>query len=602
MIKNPLKYFVIALCLLLPGLAVAQDPLADLLGEQQQFLPVEEAFKFEFRQQGDKLSLSWQVAEGYYLYKKQFKTALTEVQLSAPRYTPQQGEEIEDEYFGISEVYFEDVNIEYDILSSAQDGVVKVRYQGCAEAGLCYPATTQVVYLDQVGDSADGTEAAEQDPEAGSRSEQFELADLLSSDQHLLWTLLIFVVLGAGLALTPCVFPMYPILSGIIIGQGKEIKTSKAFSLSFVYVQGMAITYSLLGLVVASAGVRFQAALQHPAILVTFIVVFSLLALVMFGAWELQLPARWQEKLNSLSNKQKGGNYPGVFLMGAISGLVASPCTTAPLTGILLFVAQSGDLVLGFTALYALSIGMGIPLILFGMTGGKLLPRAGAWMNVVKVTFGFMMLAVALLFVERMIENQWTNLAWAILGLATFSYWQVMNQGTATSFLKGVRSLVIFLGLFGSALYGYQAVLPGVSSLQSGTEQSQGEMTGNAEEVHFVRVRDLGDFAAKLEAANAQGKSVMIDLYADWCVACKEFEKYTFPDERVKKALEHTVMMQIDLTENTPTSLEFQEEFAVLGLPTILFFDAKGNELQGARVTGFMNAERFGAHLEKLPL
>ncbi|ALT00544.1 disulfide bond formation protein DsbD [Lacimicrobium alkaliphilum] len=602
--KNPLKYFVIALCLLLPGLAVAQDPLADLLGDQQQFLPVDEAFKFNFRQQDGKLSLSWQVAEGYYLYKKQFKTALTDVQLSAPRYTPLQGEEIEDEYFGISEVYFEDVSIEYDILSSAQDGVVKVRYQGCAEAGLCYPATTQVVYLDQVGDGAEGSETAVagQEPEAGSRSEQFELADLLSSDQHLLWTLLIFVVLGAGLALTPCVFPMYPILSGIIIGQGKEIKTSKAFSLSFVYVQGMAITYSLLGLVVASAGVRFQAALQHPAILVTFIVVFSLLALVMFGAWELQLPAKWQEKLNSLSNKQKGGNYPGVFLMGAISGLVASPCTTAPLTGILLFVAQSGDLVLGFTALYALSIGMGIPLVLFGMTGGKLLPRAGAWMNVVKVTFGFMMLAVALLFVERMIENQWTNLAWAILGLATFSYWQVMNQSTATSFLKGGRSLVIFLGLFGSALYGYQAVLPGVSSLQSGGDQGSSNVSLQGEEVHFMRVRDLGDFAAKLEAANAQGKSVMIDLYADWCVACKEFEKYTFPDPAVKKALENTVMMQIDLTENTPTSLEFQEEFAVLGLPTILFFDAKGNELQGARVTGFMNAKRFAAHLEKLPL
>ncbi|GGD70115.1 protein-disulfide reductase DsbD [Lacimicrobium alkaliphilum] len=604
MITKYLRFFIVALVLYFPALAVAQDPLADLLGEQQQFLPVEEAFQFEFRQQDGKLHLSWQVAEGYYLYKKQFKTALTDVNLSTPRYAPEQGEEIEDEYFGVSEVYFEDVSIEYDIHSSAQDGVVKIRYQGCAEAGLCYPATTQVVYLDQVSDSADGSEAAaaEQEPEAGSRSEQFELADLLSSDQHLLWTLLIFVVLGAGLALTPCVFPMYPILSGIIIGQGKEIKTSKAFSLSFIYVQGMAITYSLLGLVVASAGVKFQAALQHPAILITFIVVFSLLALVMFGAWELQLPAKWQEKLNNVSNQQKGGRYSGVFLMGAISGLVASPCTTAPLTGILLFVAQSGDLVLGFSALYALSIGMGIPLVLFGMTGGKLLPKAGAWMNIVKVTFGFMMLAVALLFVERMFDNQWTDLAWAILGLSTFSYWQVMNQGTATSFFKGIRSLIIFLGLFGSALYGYQAVLPGVGLVQSGkVSDAENEVT-KGEEVHFMRVRDLGDFAAKLQAANAQGKSVMIDLYADWCVACKEFEKYTFPDERVKKALENTVLMQIDLTENTPTSLAFQEEFAVLGLPTILFFDAKGNELQRARVTGFMNAERFAAHLEKLPL
>ncbi|WP_210401743.1 protein-disulfide reductase DsbD [Lacimicrobium sp. SS2-24] len=593
--------FLAALLLSVSSVAVAQDPLADLLGEQQQFLPVEEAFKFEFRQQNDKLTLSWQIAEGYYLYKKQFKTALTDVTLSEGRYDPAKGQEIEDEYFGVSEVYFDDVVIEYDILASAQDGVVKVRYQGCAEAGLCYPATTRVVYLDQVGDGSESIAAPEEESSA-SRSEQFELADLLSSEQHLLWTLLIFVALGAGLALTPCVFPMYPILSGIIIGQGKEIKTSKAFSLSFVYVQGMAITYSLLGLVVASAGVRFQAALQHPAILVTFIAVFSLLALVMFGAWELQLPAKWQEKLNSLSNKQKGGNYTGVFLMGAISGLVASPCTTAPLTGILLFVAQSGDLVLGFTALYALSIGMGIPLVLFGMTGGKLLPKAGAWMNIVKVTFGFMMLAVALLFVERLVENRWTDLGWALLGLATFSYWQVMNQGTPTTFFKGVRSLLIFLGLFASALYGYQAVLPGNSTGMPPAVQQVNNPQPVQHGVDFVRVRDLGDFAAKLQAANAQGKSVMIDLYADWCVACKEFEKYTFPDPRVKEALSNTVLMQIDLTENTPTSLEFQEEFSVLGLPTILFFDAKGNELQRARVTGFMNAERFATHLEKLPL
>ncbi|MBT1064045.1 protein-disulfide reductase DsbD [Bowmanella sp. Y26] len=590
MIKTFLRSAWLVLLLVLSPISQAQDPLADLFADQPTFLPVDEAFKFDFRQEDNVLVLSWEIAEGYYLYKKQFKTVVKDATLGEPQFPP--SDQKEDEYFGLSEVFHHQVDIRYPILNADKDAVVKVSFQGCADAGLCYPATVKVVYLEAVKGSNGEPTAAED----SNRSEQFELADLLSSDQSLAITLALFVLLGAGLALTPCVFPMYPILSGIILGQGKQVSTSKAFSLSFVYVQGMAITYSILGLIVASAGVQFQAALQHPAILITLIAVFVLLALVMFGLWELQLPSSWQEKLNSLSNQQKGGSYFGVFLMGAISGLVASPCTTAPLTGILLFVAQSGDLVLGFSALYALSIGMGIPLILFGITGGKLLPKAGNWMNVVKVTFGFMMLAVALLFVERMTENLWTNLAWAGLGLATFSYWQVMNQNTPASFLKGVRSLLIFLGLFASALYGYQSL--GLKT--SATSVQSNVVSGH--DIDFVRVKDLQDFHTKLAEANAQGKSVMIDLYADWCVACKEFEKYTFPDPAVQKALSNTVLMQIDLTDNTPQSLEFQETFYVLGLPTILFFDPQGQEIAKGRVTGFMKADAFAAHLGKLPL
>ena len=280
--------------------------------------------------------------------------------------------------------------------------------------------------------------------------------------------------------------------------------------------------------------------------------------------------------------------------MGAISGLVASPCTTAPLTGILLFIAQSGDLVLGFTALYALSIGMGIPLILFAVTGGKLLPKAGNWMNIVKVTFGFMMLSVALLFLERMVENLWTNLAWAAVGLAMFSYFYVMNLNSNTTFWKGVRTLVIFLGLFASAMWGWQ-------HLQTALFGTATYTAASSQKTHpeFMIVKDLADFDKKLAAANAEGKSVMIDLYADWCVACKEFEKYTFTDAGVQDALSNTVWMQIDLTDNTPQSNEFQEAFAILGLPTIMFFDEQGNELDSARVTGFMKAAKFEAHVRK---
>jgi len=501
----------------------------------------------------------------------------------------------------LSDVFRGQLNISYAIVSSVQDGIVKIRYQGCADAGLCYPPTTKEVYLNQVGSNSvveSGPDVASNSDESTTQvpiSEQFELASLLSSEQSLFITLLLFLGLGIGLAFTPCVFPMYPILSGIVIGQGKTISTSRAFTLSFVYVQGMAITYSLLGLIVASAGVQFQAGLQHPAILIALIVIFVLLAVVMFGAYELQLPSSWQEKLNAMSNKQTSGSYLGVLAMGAISGLVASPCTTAPLTGILLFIAQSGDLVLGFSALYVLSLGMGIPLILFGITGGKLLPKAGNWMNVVKVTFGFMMLAVAIMFVERLVSHVATDIAWALLGLTTFTYFYVMNQNSPTTFYKGLRALLIFIGLFVSAGYGYQTINT------IGHDNSVTQL-GKSSIAHpeFRKVTNLEDFNQALAEANAQGQTVMLDLYADWCVACKEFEKYTFSDSQVVAALSNSVLMQIDLTDSTDSNIAFQQHFSVLGLPTILFFDTQGQEISSARVTGFMRAEPFAQHVNNL--
>ena len=562
-----------------------------LFSDEPEFLKVDQAFVFDYVQNGDQLVVTWDIADDYYLYQQQFKAVSKNASLGEPIFPA--GKMKEDEFFDEpQEVYYHKVSVAYPILQSQDDSAVKIRYQGCAEAGLCYPPTTQVVYLNAVNASDDQLNIDGASVEnSGSISQQFELADLLTGEQSLMWVLLIFLALGVGLAFTPCVFPMYPILSGIVIGQGKGISTSRAFVLSFVYVQGMALTYSLLGLVVASAGVQFQAALQHPIILGVLIVVFVLLALVMFGAWEFQLPSSWQEKLNGVSNQQKSGSYLGVLLMGAISGLVASPCTTAPLTGILLYIAQTGDLLLGFSALYALSLGMGIPLILFGITGGKLLPKAGAWMNIIKVTFGFMMLAVALMFVERLVSHVVTDILWSLLGLVTFSYFYVMNQASSVTFGKGVRALVIFIGLFASAMYGYQTIWGQTSSV-----------TGHIDQSHprFEVVKNLDDFEQKLAAANAQGKSVMVDLYADWCVACKEFEKYTFPDTQVVDALSNTVWMQIDLTDNTATNIEFQEHFSILGLPTILFFDSQGNEISGSRVTGFMQAPAFAAHAKNI--
>jgi thiol:disulfide interchange protein DsbD len=596
------RYFVLLLgfCFV-SSLSIAQTsaPLADLFADEPEFLQVDEAFQFDFTQQGDHITLSWKIADGYYLYKKQFKTVVKQAELGMPVFPV--AEQVEDEFFGLSDVFRGQLNVTYPIVFSVQDGRVKIRYQGCADAGLCYPPTTKEVYLNKVSTASvvePGQDTKISISESDSQapiSEQFELANLLSSEQSLFITLLVFLGIGIGLAFTPCVFPMYPILSGIVIGQGKTISTSRAFTLSFVYVQGMAITYSLLGLIVASAGVQFQAGLQHPAILITLIVIFVLLAVVMFGAYELQLPSSWQEKLNAMSNKQTSGSYLGVLAMGAISGLVASPCTTAPLTGILLFIAQSGDLVLGFSALYVLSLGMGIPLILFGITGGKLLPKAGNWMNVVKVTFGFMMLAVAIMFVERLVTHFVTDIAWALLGLITFTYFYVMNQNTPVSFFKGLRAFLIFIGLFVSAGYGYQTFNGiGHSNAQG---QANNIVTAHPE---FLKISSIEEFNQALAKANAQGQTVMLDLYADWCVACKEFEKYTFSDANVVKALSNSALMQIDFTDSSDTNLEFQERFSVLGLPTILFFDTQGQELETARVTGFMGAAPFAEHVNSL--
>jgi thiol:disulfide interchange protein DsbD len=600
--KFSFRYYVLLLSFcFFSSVVMAQTsaPLGDLFADEPEFLQVDEAFQFDFTQQGDQLILSWKIADGYYLYKKQFKTVVKQAELGMPVFPV--AEQIEDEFYGLSDVFRNQLDITYPVVSSVQDGIVKIRYQGCADAGLCYPPTTKEVYLYQVGNaSAVESNQLSKDSAIESNtqapiSEQFELASLLSSEQSLFITLLLFLGLGIGLAFTPCVFPMYPILSGIVIGQGKTISTSRAFTLSFVYVQGMAITYSLLGLIVASAGVQFQAGLQHPAILIALIVIFVLLAVVMFGAYELQLPSSWQEKLNAMSNKQTSGSYFGVLAMGAISGLVASPCTTAPLTGILLFIAQSGDLVLGFSALYVLSLGMGIPLILFGITGGKLLPKAGNWMNVVKVTFGFMMLAVAIMFVERLVSHVATDIAWTLLGLTTFTYFFVMNQNSPTNFYKGLRAFLIFIGLFVSAGYGYQTI----NGIGHSDTQAQSNNTPVAHQ-EFLSVSSIKSFNLALAEANANGQTVMLDLYADWCVACKEFEKYTFPDSQVVAALSNSVLMQIDLTDNTDNNIAFQEKFSVLGLPTILFFDTQGQEISTARVTGFMRAAPFAEHVNNL--
>ena len=567
------------------------------------FVAVDEAFPFNFSQQGDVVYLDWQVKAGYYLYQHQL--SVTSDNASLGQIDIPAGEPYKDEFFGDVSIYTEPLTVSIPIVEASNSSTLTVRYQGCAKAGFCYPPEIRQVPLTAMAASSklQPLTAGTTDNKSGNQivsanikepviassatlppaSQQDRLASDLAEQW---WTPLVFLALGVGLAFTPCVLPMYPILTGIVLGNG-QLSHGRTFGLSFAYVQGMALTYTLLGLVVASAGMQFQAALQHPYVLVGLSILFVLLALSMFGAYTLQLPSSAQTWLSKLSNRQEGGSTGSVFAMGAISGLVCSPCTTAPLSGALIYVAQSGDLLTGAIALYALAIGMGIPLVLAAMFGNKLLPKAGNWMNHVKIFFGFILLAVPLLLLERILPHELVPYLWSLLGLAAFGWLYHVKNTLAVSWRSSSLAVIAIVGLFASAQPLYQ-YLTGATPSAAREEIS----------VEFERVATIDDLNLALAEAKAQGKPVMLDFYADWCVACKEFEKYTFHDQTVAPALQQFVLLQADVTQSSPEDIELLKEMDVLGLPTLDFWDAQGSRNSSARLTGFMEAAPFMAHLE----
>ncbi|MFT6507579.1 MAG: thiol:disulfide interchange protein DsbD [Colwellia polaris] len=617
-----MKKFVVAFWLTLTALFFVNTPLASaqesifsspasLFSNDDEFLKIDKAFIFDFHQQKNKLQVSFNIADGYYLYRHQFKFTTGNATI-IPVILPE-GEHHEDEFFGVQQIFTGKLDFTIDITEAKSDANITIRYQGCADKGLCYPPTKKTLDLSEVelttapttpttnaenilsALNSPNTEAVQSKPvkalsgNSADSSEQHQLVDMLKSGS--IWlTLVAFFIGGVLLSFTPCVFPMYPILTGIIVGQGDKLSTKRAFALSFAYVQGMAVTYTLLGIVVAIAGAQFQAMFQHPIVLIVLSVLFIFLALSMFGMFNLALPSSWQNKLNQLSSNQKGGSYVGVLVMGAISGLVASPCTTAPLTGALLYISQSGDILLGASALYALSLGMGLPLLILGSSGGKLLPKAGNWMNVIKNIFGLLLLAVPIFLLERFFPVMIINVLWAVLILATAGYFYTVNQDTKKTFGFGLRSVLIFLIFFVGANKAYQLVYPTTNTAISQQDHL----------IEFEHVKNLDEMNQAIAKANAQGKTVMVDLYADWCVACKEFEEYTFFENNVQKALSNSILLQVDLTDTgSKDSIELMSTFDIFGLPSILFFDLNANELPQRRVTGFMAAEEFAAHVNK---
>ena len=559
--------------------------------QQPVFLPVDEAFIFSSQQQQNTLELLWQITPEHYLYRHQFRFEGKNVTVG--EVTLPSGIAYQDKYFGDIEIFREGINIQLPLSNIQPNATLTITYQGCADAGLCYPPESKTVYLTAVhSTSAQNTSTTSLLSQTTTSLDTNNANDLASTlnNAPLWYTLGLFFLLGVGLAFTPCVLPMYPILSGIVLGSGERQSLKRAFGLSFIYVQGMALTYSLLGLVVAAAGAQFQAMLQHPAVLGGISLLFIGLALSMFGVFNLQLPQNMQNKLNQLSNQQQGGKVTSVFVMGLISGLVMSPCTTAPLTGALLFVAQQGDWFSGALTLYVLSLGMGTPLILVGLFGNQLLPKSGPWMDTIKALFGFVLLAVPVFLLERLLSSQITAWLWTVLALSFFAF--LLHTGLGMTHSKRRSTVVVaILGLIGTGTWGAQQWLV----------QSNSTVASHPT-LAFQTVSTVAELNAAIASAAANQQPVMVDLYADWCVACKEFDEITFTDNNVQARLASFQLIRVDMSQNTPEDFAILKAFHVLGLPTLMLFNAQGEELQANRISGFLPPDAFINHLNKLAI
>jgi len=560
-------------------------------GKSGDFLPVDQAFSFTATPiNAGWVELGWQIAVGYYLYRDKLGFVATGTGQTVGEPVLPNGKKNHDEYFGDVEVYYDELIVRLPVQSASGSLNLTVNYQGCAEDGICYPPTTKSVTLDL---TATGNEYSGS-PGPGSSiavSEEDRLAGLISGGS-LAWIVAAFFGFGILLAFTPCVLPMVPILSSIIVGHGEKIGTGRALSLSLAYVIAMSLTYTVAGVAAALLGQNLQAAFQHPAILIGFSAVFVLLSLSMFGFYELQIPASLQTRLTSSSQKQKGGTLLGAGIMGLLSALIVGPCVAAPLTAALIVIGQTGDAVRGGLALFALSLGMGAPLIAFGTSAGRLLPKAGPWMNAVKAAFGILLLGVAVWMLERIIAPALTLALWAALMVGTGIFLGAMTPlgnhppasrklAKATGLLAVVYGVILLLG---AATGGSDPLKPLAGGLLGGEQKPS---------LSFTRIKTSADLDRELKLASADGRLVMLDFYADWCISCKEMERSTFHDAGVLKALEGAVLLQADVTANDSADKALLERFGIFGPPTIAFFDRHGVEMRGFRQVGYASADEF---------
>src|SRR6516162_611818 len=565
------------------------------------FLPPDQAFRFDALAEGsDRVRLNWEIAEGYYLYRARIKvrTPSTSAQLGTPQFPA--GQVKTDEYFGKQEVYHHELRVSVPVARSSAgqlDLPLEVTYQGCADAGLCYPPQTKTLVVRLAGSAATdrGTQGGASGSEGVGAGAAAPRATFLSQEWfssalrgNLLIALACFYLGGLVLSLTPCVLPMVPILSGIIVGSGRHITGTRSFALSVSYVLGMALTYAIAGVASAAAGKEVQAMFQQWWVIALFAGVFLALALSMFGVFTLQMPATFQSRLAELSNRQSAGTFGGVALMGALSALIVTTCVAPVLVGALLVISQTGAIVRGGAALFAAGIGMGTPLLIVGASAGRLLPKPGPWMDLVKKLFGVLMLAVAAWMLARVVPERVSLALWSVPALVlAWLLWSGIRERSVLVF--GLRAAAVVAGVYGLALVAGSAL---------GGTDPLAPIPGLAKPVptlEFRAIHSVADLDREVTQARAQGHSVLVDFSADWCTSCKEMERYTFTDPAVQAALSNTVLLRANVTQNDADDQALLQHFGIFGPPTIAFYGSDGRERASYRVVGYMKADAFAA-------
>jgi thiol:disulfide interchange protein DsbD len=583
-----------------------QLALGDAAGSADpQFLSPEEAFKLALTADHDgTLSVAFTIAPGHYLYRDKIKLKLQSPAgggiegLQLPK-----ADEKDDPSLGKTFVYHASFSTSARLAglpAGTTVVVVAASYQGCSEQGICYPPTEKLFTLNIPASAGGAAPAATapSEPQEADTSESGQIAALLEGGNF--WLVVVtFFGFGLLLSLTPCVFPMIPILSGIIVGQGHGVTKRRAFILSSAYVLGMAITYALAGVAAGLSGTLISNALQNPWALGIGAAIFIALAFSMFGFYELQLPSFLQSRFSEASNRIKGGNLVGVLMMGALSALIVGPCVAAPLAGALLYIGQSGDVVLGGVSLFSLALGMGVPLLLVGLSAGALLPRAGAWMEAVKKFFGVLMIAIAIWLISPLLSEIVAMLLWAALLVISGIFLRALeplavNAHGWVRFWKGIgiMALVTGIALLLGALGGGRDVLQPLAVFKGGLAG-----TAQAEQhLRFQKVKSLTELEQAIQGA--QGRYVMLDFYADWCVSCKEMDRFTFSDPAVQAKLRDVLLLQADVTANSDDDKTLLKRFSLFGPPGIIFFDKDGQEIR-FRVVGYQPPEKFLESLAK---
>lgn len=596
---------------------------------QQELLPPDEAFKMSVDIRDENTLIAKFIpAKNYYLYRDKIAFEPHESGIFIEKITLPKGKMKEDLTFGHVEVFYEPFQVIISLRRNApapeQILTLAATYQGCNEPiGVCYAPIKKDVHLtlpalkaiDAVANAISGQATAapydatadlfQQLPQSRAlaiETEAYKIDRMFDTGNY--WLILSgFFGIGLLLAFTPCVFPMFPILSGIIARRGQHLTKKRGFILALAYVLGMAITYAIAGVVAGLSGSMLSAALQNAWVLGTFAFIFVLLSLSMFGFYDLQIPGSIQSKLSEEAGHLKGGQLTGVFGMGALSALIVGPCVAAPLAGALLYISQTRDVILGGSALFVMALGMGMPLLLLGASAGALLPKAGPWMEAIKQFFGVLLLAVAIWLISPVINDVVHMLLWAALLIISAIYLHAIDPlpDRASGFRKflkgvGVISLLVGVALLIGVLSGSRDVLQPLSKLSivaSSTGSASDSAYSVQDHIPFERVRTIAELDERIIQAANNNQYVMVDFYADWCISCKEMERFTLSDDKVKARLKDVVLLQIDVTHGTTDDLTLLKRFNLFGPPGILFIDRQGNEIPDIRIIGFLNKTDF---------